>query len=277
MINSLLFNKINVYTPKKQSMPIKEQSYDVVNIPSLAFPKAETLKAYHIGKDKMAFGANEEDLGKVIDNFGNNEKARWWLLNGAERDQEALILPGADLSNALLFKANLKGANLSGANLSEIRLGEANLSGANLKGANLEKSYLNEAKLERANLEGANLKGADLERTNLKRATLEKADLSEAKLDGAILKEANLKGANLKNANLDKAVLTGADLTGANLSGAKIYYSSTRNYPKYSTNLEGAKYNDKTILPEDYIRYVGTTRKRGLFSPKRFGMVRVIS
>ena len=70
------------------------------------------------------------------------------------------IGPGADLSDALLFSANLSGADLSGADLSGADLDRADLSGADLSYANLSGAILYAANLSGANLSGADLSGA---------------------------------------------------------------------------------------------------------------------
>jgi hypothetical protein len=110
------------------------------------------------------------------------------------------------------------------ADLSEANLIDANLSGANLRGANLIDANLSGADLSEANLIDANLSGADLSG-----ADLSGADLSEADLSGADLIEANLSGADLSGADLSDAHLICADLRGANLSGAIGFAPVTEN------------------------------------------------
>ncbi|MEN0109229.1 MAG: pentapeptide repeat-containing protein, partial [Planctomycetota bacterium] len=63
---------------------------------------------------------------------------------------------------ANLSEANLSGANLRGANLSEANLSGANLRWADLSGANLREANLRWADLHGANLREANLRWADL-------------------------------------------------------------------------------------------------------------------
>lgn len=99
-------------------------------------------------------------------------------------------LRGANLWNAYLSKADLRGANLRGADLRN-----ANLWNAYLKWADLRGAYLN-----KADLRGADLKGAGLN----------KADLSNADLSWAYLGEADLRGADLRNADLSGAYLNQA-------------------------------------------------------------------
>ena len=68
----------------------------------------------------------------------------------------------ADLSDANLRYANLRGANL----------GDANLRYANLRGADLRYANLGDANLRGADLTGADLSGANLARANLTGASL---------------------------------------------------------------------------------------------------------
>jgi uncharacterized protein YjbI with pentapeptide repeats len=148
------------------------------------------------------------------------------------REENAELIPRADLSDADLSdwylhradlsEANLHRADLSGANLSGADLSGANLSVARLSGANLSGAKLGGADLSVADLTGANLSEADLIASHLSEANLHKADLARAKLTGADLTEANLRGANLVKANLTGANLGGADLHGAILVGANL-------------------------------------------------------
>ena len=87
----------------------------------------------------------------------------------------------ADLGDANLFGADLRGADLGGANLCGADLGGANLSGADLGGANLSGANLSGADLCDANLRGADLRGADLCDANLSNADLRHANLCDVK------------------------------------------------------------------------------------------------
>ena len=118
----------------------------------------------------------QEELDKIV------EQHQHWLKEDCD---------GWEDMKANLYEANLKGAYLKG---------------ADLKWANLKGAYLKGAKLEEAALKGANWEEADL-----KGANLEEADLKGAYLKGAYLKGADLKGANLKGANLEEADLKGAE------------------------------------------------------------------
>ncbi|EAR5745033.1 pentapeptide repeat-containing protein [Salmonella enterica] len=100
---------------------------------------------------------------------------------------------------------------------SRANLCDANLCGADLRGANLCDANLRGADLRGANLCDANLRGADLRGANLCDANLCGANLCDANLRGADLRGANLCDANLCDANLCDTNLRGADLYGADL------------------------------------------------------------
>ena len=99
------------------------------------------------------------DLKKILD-----EHLLWLNGEGGSR---------ANLSNADLFGADLRGANLS----------NANLFGANLRNADLRDADLRCANLSNADLRGANLSNADLCGANLSGANLSNADLCGASID----------------------------------------------------------------------------------------------
>ncbi|EGW2131809.1 pentapeptide repeat-containing protein [Salmonella enterica] len=123
---------------------------------------------------------NSADLSKIL------EEHKVWITSMRESG-----------SRANLCDANLCGADLRGANLCD-----ANLCGADLRGANLC---------------DANLCGADLRGANLCDANLCGANLCDANLCGANLCDANLCDTNLRGANLCDTNLRGADLYGADL------------------------------------------------------------
>ncbi|EGT8231993.1 pentapeptide repeat-containing protein [Salmonella enterica] len=113
---------------------------------------------------------NSADLSKIL------EEHKVWITSMRESGSRA------DLRDADLFGADLRGADLR----------DADLFGADLRGADLRDADLFGADLFGANLCGANLRGA------------------------------NLRGANLCGADLCGADLRGADLRGANLCGADL-------------------------------------------------------
>ena len=130
------------------------------------------------------------------------------LLRGHARQGnfELLHHRGADLSAAILYRADFSGADLSYAKLSDVQ----HLSDATLVGTVLSRSDLSGADLKGADLRGADLTGADLSD-----AYLHGADFSNASLSYAALHSAYLTGADLRDAKMDYADLSNADLRGA--------------------------------------------------------------
>lgn len=104
------------------------------------------------------------------------------------REEHSDIVP--DLARAPLRAANLQGANLNNAILWKADLAEAQLQGAKLHDANLRKANLFSTNLSGAELWRANLTGAQLVDT-----ILEKADLTGCFVYGVSVWDANLDGA----------------------------------------------------------------------------------
>lgn len=104
-----------------------------------------------------------------------------------------------------------------------------------LRGAKLEKAHLQGVNLDGADLQGANLMDAYVPMAGLRRANLQGANMFDVKLGMTYLPEANLQSANLMRARLLEA-----DLRGANLQGVCLAYA----------NLEKAKLDEDTILPD---------------------------
>ncbi|EIX9819559.1 pentapeptide repeat-containing protein [Salmonella enterica] len=108
---------------------------------------------------------NSADLSKIL------EEHKVWITSMRESGSRANLcdanLCGADLRGANLCDANLRGADLRGANLCDANLCGANLCGANLCDANLCDTNLCDANLCDTNLRGADLYGADLRDANL--------------------------------------------------------------------------------------------------------------
>lgn len=94
-------------------------------------------------------------------------------------------LRNADLTEAVLMRANLRGAQLDGADLRGADLTSGNLSQASLRGADLSGAILRGVDFNRSDLSGTILQGANLALSNLQ----------AARLDGTMLEGANLLGA----------------------------------------------------------------------------------
>jgi uncharacterized protein YjbI with pentapeptide repeats len=115
------------------------------------------------------------------------------------------------VEEAVKQKVNLSYASLIGANLHEADLCFAHLRGADLRHTNLRMANISWADLSGANLSGASLYDAKLNRANLSGADLRYANLSFVCLRGADLRKAYLSGANLRLPNLSWADLSGAE------------------------------------------------------------------
>ncbi|MCK6624650.1 MAG: pentapeptide repeat-containing protein [Anaerolineae bacterium] len=118
-----------------------------------------------------------------------------------------------------------------------------------------------------ANLEGANLSEANLQYANLSKSDLRMAFLPGANLCYANLREANLYKANLKQADLrgykkrevtkEQAVST-VTIMARSAGWLKDYSEDENKYTDLRTanlegiDLNGAKYNNGTIWPEDF-------------------------
>lgn len=203
--------------------------------------------------------ANAEQLALLLSNQadvlgGTDDWNEWRRSNPTEPiDLSGANLFKANLTGALLHKANLHDANLLEANLIGAILYEADLSEAFLKGANLleadfrgarltnavfEDANLYEADFSYATLTGANFIKAELTYANFTHAVLNKANFSKATLEDTILEDAvldeasfalanlfrtNFLRANMKDARLDRAIMVATDFRGAVLQGCHVY------------------------------------------------------
>jgi uncharacterized protein YjbI with pentapeptide repeats len=163
---------------------------------------------------------------------GSLTRTEWEEATAHQRAAAAVLLTGADLSEAHLEEAELVGTNLEKvvlreahleqAALARARLERAFLARAHLKGADLSEAHLERADLSEVRMPGTTLRGAHLEQAYLSGAHAERADLSRARLEKGYLSEAHLEQANLSEAHLEEGYLSGADLQGADLSGAHL-------------------------------------------------------
>ena len=108
------------------------------------------------------------------------------------RQEDLLLVTGADLAGISLRHADAEGAFLV----------RADLRRADLRAANLRRANLESAKLRGADLRGADLTGASLQVADLRGADFRGARLSRAKFQGARLEAADLRGADLRFAQL---------------------------------------------------------------------------
>lgn len=205
-------------------------------------------------KQTLVIGTTLIVVGVGISSHWQNRHVRQ-LLN--TQKCVACDLQNANLKDAYLEEADLRGANLKKANLEGAFLKSAKLNGANLVRAKLKGANLASTRLEWTRLENANLAGANLGMTVLVGINLAGADLRGATLTGARVADVNMKGANLKGANLEfisvqRAFnLRGANLEGANMEGARFFYdlripreylqgANVNNFDLGEANLKGA-------------------------------------
>ncbi|MGC9333046.1 MAG: pentapeptide repeat-containing protein [Anaerolineae bacterium] len=182
--------------------------------------------------------------------------------SGLVGKEAIVVLDGADLSEAVLHRADLWGINLSGANLrradfSETRLPSAILEAADLRQANLSNTDMWAADLTRADLTGARAAAANLAGANLSKAYLYEAYLAEANFSTADMTEANLALADLSRAVLSKAdlhaailwgsKLVGADLSDADLSGADLVATDLTKAKLARANLRWARVSPEQL------------------------------
>lgn len=153
--------------------------------------------------------------------------------------------PSASQSNADAAKKKnilkkLEAQELIGAyNKGRRDFAQHSLNNINLPQTNLSGSIFHQSRLVKANFQGSDLSNADFGRANLSQAILRDANLGRAYLSYTNLENADLRGADLSFAHLHYANLAGANLCGANLTNAKIS----------DEQLEQAKTNWATILP----------------------------
>lgn len=111
-------------------------------------------------------------------------------------------------------------------NLTGMALYEADFSGADLSGAILER-----AQLIRVNLSGADLTSANLSFADLRSADLTWAKLVDANMAIADLRQAQLIWANLAGAELQHAQMSSVNVLFTNVSGAKFSLGQDDEHP----------------------------------------------
>ena len=238
--------------------------------PTLHRSKRQRLEGLDVrGADLRKVDLHALPLARLC---GSLTREEWDETTAEQHAAAAVLLTGADLSEAHLEEAELNGvhlekaalrdahlekvklafAHLEQAFLAKARLKEADLSGAHLEQADLSETHLEQVSLAWAHLEQAYLSGAHLEHANLSRARLEKAYLSEAHLEQAILhaahlEESYLRDTSLQEADLSEAHLEGAYLNEAHLKGAFLYKAHLERTFLYKAHLEGARLSNVLV------------------------------
>ena len=149
-------------------------------------------------------------------------------------------LQGSNLAKAILYKATLREASLQETNFREANLYKAVLEHANLEQANLSGAILNHANLRHSNLSYATMVGAKFESADLRRCQLSNGNLREAYLHQADLRRALMQGAKMDRAFLHLAILTKADLRSVTLLDADLSKTNLQQALLQEANLENA-------------------------------------
>src|SRR5207302_1928567 len=123
---------------------------------------------------------------------GSLTSEEWDEATEEQRATAAVLLTGADLS-----EAHLEEAELIGAHLEKVSLHEAHLEHADLTEANLERAFLYKAHRERTFLYKAHLEGARLSRAQIEEARLKNAVESGEQHIGPSLTDAQWGNVNL--------------------------------------------------------------------------------
>ena len=144
------------------------------------------------------------------------------VFQGCRIDLEESWLNGADLGEARLWNANLRGVSLSKGRLARAELQRAMLVGADLRGAHLSHASLQESNLFQARMEACYLLHAQLQNANIAAGRLTGAYLGGAVLLGTDLSNASMYGTNLTNANMSGAALAFSSVQGAILQDADM-------------------------------------------------------
>ncbi len=189
---------------------------------------------------------------------GSLTRTEWEEATAHQRAAAAVLLTGADLSEAHLEEAELIGAHLEKVALHEAHLEQADLSevrmpGATLRGSHLEQAYLNGAHLEKADLSRARLEKVYLSESHLEQANLSEAHLEEGYLSGAYLQGADLSGAHLEGAYLNEAHLEDTSLYKAQLERTFLYKAHLEGARLSRTGVEEAQLKKALASGEQHI------------------------
>jgi len=143
---------------------------------------------------------------------------------------------------------------MQGANLCDAHLKKAYLRGAHLEGATFWNCDLQSGHLADGHVEGADLRWAHLECAIFVGAHLQAAKLSEAHLQGANLSSAHLEGSNLANAHLERTSFHKPHLQGANFETAIVDGSTVIWKPEVNQYRKGNRFTDFSGVPLGAVR-----------------------
>jgi uncharacterized protein YjbI with pentapeptide repeats len=235
-------------------------SRDWINFPYLRFV------AMNLGKVSLE-GANFEGSDFSFSYLASAQLARTTYENGS--------MVGARLWAADLREANLRWADVRGADLGRANLRFAWMSGGNFSRANFYEAHLENASLVGTDMEdvqtmgGSNMDdvigfGANFAKAHIGGAKVfgggEKVSMERAYLPASIFTDANLKGVDLRdtdfqNADLSRADLSNADLSRADLRNAKLIGASFSDAQLTDTDFRGSDLTQASGLTRDQIAH----------------------
>ena len=125
--------------------------------------------------------------------------------------------PGADWSGCKKSMLVIPGSQLDNANLAKADLSFTDFRGSSLKSADIEK-----AKMIRASFAEADLQDANLSRVEAYRVNFNGSAANGAKFTNAEVQRADFRGAKLRDADFTKAELGRADFRGADITGSRF-------------------------------------------------------
>ena len=168
------------------------------------------------------FGSGEP-IAQYFDGDGDGSLFLTNLVASSGSDLSDELLYWADLPGADLSYSNLENTNFSSAILSNSNLSYSQMNGINLEQSNIESAIFYFSYIDNANLSNSNASSVDFSFTTLQFTNFENADLSNS-----IFYSTRLSNANFENANLMGADLSGARYCDeANFNGA-FYDSFTK-------------------------------------------------
>jgi uncharacterized protein YjbI with pentapeptide repeats len=255
----------STFKPFKPESIIEEHDSDNNNIEKTSEKKVEQICQEIIEEPGVSVTIDVQAALTVIGRRNSKQDPQDRII-----DLRFCDIRGANIKNANLSYADLKGAKIShaqleNANLSSAKLQNADLSGAILNGANLSKSSLNDAVLIDAYLQKTDLQNSDISNANLLEAHLQGAKLNHATLHYSNFRKAELQGANLREAKLKRTDLRNAKIDHTTELDEKWnqVYRVYMNPEKNKTFDEKADFSDAILINVDF---EGCTLKRAIFS-----------
>ena len=122
-------------------------------------------------------------IGVELLSFVPSAAAQSNTINYTNTDLTGRNFAGEDLNGGVFVAAEMREANLQGANLKGAMFTKANLYGANLSETDLTDALIDRVTLYKANLRNANLTGATLTSTVIQETDITNVDFTDALID----------------------------------------------------------------------------------------------